>query len=563
MLPSMADSSQGKSIRLRRSRKGCRECRRRHRRCDEARPACSYCAGAGIGCEYFRELSWGGRPFKKSRFGQCLGHESGVVRVGSEPATATVQTQKRLDYETNRMNRESLQGQFVYAISSAPARPNAPSESERSNPQETKETGADNAELVNSQPPDPSLDEGLGSWDLTGPQMIRYSPELYPLSTRLRNLLGYFQCRTSPSLSCHEGIQHNICSALIPMAMSSPHLMAAILCAAASHRLSVGLERLEDVIRLHAVALQRLNVALASPDPHDSMTALGSSLVFCMSEIVLPEATAGDWRVHLSGASALLKRLNGCSQASEPSMRFMQRFYTSLKVIAAGCGISDGEHNFNEASMKNEDYIDDLAGFSTALVPIFKSISDIDKMAASQQSSYGNEDQSILAVEVLPQCLQLIERVRSMLSFRHLRFRPELSASLPVRTRADFGLLDEAYHHMALLQLYERSKAHHARFADAAQESVEHIISCISSMNIATCPCPGVATLPPLFAAGCSATDEHDRTQILNLLLHVRACFGMGNVTSTCRFLEARWAASKGKRVLTRRDVDGLDFLPY
>ncbi|CAM1503639.1 Fc.00g012300.m01.CDS01 [Cosmosporella sp. VM-42] len=278
------------------------------------------------------------------------------------------------------------------------------------------------------------------------------------------------------------------------MALRSPRLMAAILCAAASHRLSVGLEHLDDVIRLRAVAIQRLNLGLASSDPHDSMTALGTSLVLCMSEIVSPEATGGDWRVHLSGASALLRRLDGHPEIVESSMKFMKRFYASLEVISAGCGISDGKELFGDESMKSSDYIDDLAGFSTALVPIFESISDMDR-TSNLQSLLCHEDTITVPANPLPQALRLIERVRTMLVLRSIKLRPEIS-SLPTTAKTDFELLDEAYHHMALLQLYERVDEANRQFLGAIQESVERIISCIGAMDIAARPCSGVATLP-------------------------------------------------------------------
>jgi hypothetical protein len=64
---------------LTRSRQGCAECRRRHRRCDEVKPVCGYCKSVGRDCNYTRQLAWGGRPFKKSRFGKCL--EAGVQLI--------------------------------------------------------------------------------------------------------------------------------------------------------------------------------------------------------------------------------------------------------------------------------------------------------------------------------------------------------------------------------------------------------------------------------------------------------------------------------------------------
>lgn len=69
----------------RRSRNGCRECRRLHRRCTEDKPACQYCQDGGLDCRYTIDLSWGGRPFTKSRFGKCVmvGHVVAYVQPAS------------------------------------------------------------------------------------------------------------------------------------------------------------------------------------------------------------------------------------------------------------------------------------------------------------------------------------------------------------------------------------------------------------------------------------------------------------------------------------------------
>ncbi|KAF7563307.1 hypothetical protein G7046_g816 [Stylonectria norvegica] len=495
-----------------------------------------------------------------------MGQDFGVVKVNSATSAASKASKDRQGnskVEKNRAPRESFRSQFVYAsvtpwsTRESSAVPDSPSIFQKQTDSRREEIEG-NSELSVTK-------EEIGPWEPSSVQTLKSCPELHPLSTRFRNLLGYFQFQMSRSFSCHEGIQHSICSTLIPMAVSSPHLMAAMLCAAASHRLSVGLEQsLDDVVRLRSIAIQRLNFALASSDHHDSITALGTSLVLCMSEIVSPEATGGDWRVHLSGSSALLQRLDGLSRHTASSMQFMRRFYSSLKVIAAGCGTGDVRHLFDEDSDKDNDYIDDLAGFSTKPVPIFESISSMDRDIENHTSLFGASTFDFLSASLFPQYLQLIDQVQTMRALRRLKFRPELKDSLSANTQTDFGLLDEAHHHMALLQLYERVDSLAGPVSShSAQESVKRIIACIGGMDIAARPCPGVATLPPLFAAGCAAANSQDRNQILGLLLHVRACFGMGNVTSTSRFLEARWRLCKTGGFLIRQSVDDLGFLPY
>ena len=131
--------------------------------------------------------------------------------------------------------------------------------------------------------------------------------------------------------------------------------------------------------------------------------------------------------------------------------------------------------------------------------------------------------------------LILIRQVRSMLLDRSSNLRSTLSIDEEAQT--DFYLLDEAYHHMALLRLYWLSP----QIPDLTQVSVRRIISSITDTRIFNQPCPGVAILPPLFIAGLAAKAQQDRTRITVLLDKIWQCFGMGNVLSTKRYLTKLW----------------------
>lgn len=49
---------------IRRSRKGCHNCKRLKIKCDEEKPRCSYCVRTNAQCDYSMKLTWGGRPYK-------------------------------------------------------------------------------------------------------------------------------------------------------------------------------------------------------------------------------------------------------------------------------------------------------------------------------------------------------------------------------------------------------------------------------------------------------------------------------------------------------------------
>lgn len=578
-----------------------------------------------MACEYTRELSWGGRPFNKSRFGKCIDKDQGLVVVQSESVDSP-----GLSRTKSRGRMRNLDRQFVYTwmpMFDASVRPvetgspvrrsgtrdqhlepfehpdmySCPSidwEDEvvpspaTSMPRDTLETiesfqdTPEDAGSIYSEAGDD--DSSIPDW-LTSPRTL--VPALVPsshlssLSPRNRSLLDYFQHDVCLALSCHDGIQRDLCSALIPMAQDSPHLSAAMLCAAASRRYATGQDQtLDQVILLRSNAIRLLGNAInghsidvspARGHVDSLLVALATSLVLCISEIVSSENTAGGWRVYLSGASALMERLREtpCSQAGF-SINFVKRLYTSLKAVSVGCGLRVGQlhtvkppdqyHGDNNIDGDEGDYIDDFVGFSTSLIPIFEKIHSMNR---SEVTETGDEHLELTPASLLsPDWRQgLIESVQLMLIRRKPRFRPGVASSLSLGAKTDFWLLDEAYHHMALVCLYEQQlKESMLWYEPFKQASIDRIIACIGAMDIARKPSPGAAILPPLFTAGCAATEEGDIVRILALLRLSKGSFGMGNVMLTQRVLEARWEMVKegGGSSLGQRD-EGLDFLPY
>ncbi|ETN39045.1 uncharacterized protein HMPREF1541_05267 [Cyphellophora europaea CBS 101466] len=545
-----------------RSRNGCRECRRRHRRCDEGKPSCKYCRSVSIACEYARELSWGGRPFKKSRFGLCLNkHSAGIYKAHSP----------NVDYSTAGVNhircqdRRSLGDQFVYA----------------SSPANLEKSGLPYQQYEQIQQHDDCITLGstshrppTGSLGLV--QALKHSlqhrldtyPELDAFNPRQSILLDYFQHATSKSLSCHEEMQHDICSALVPMAMASEQVMAALLCVAFSHRLSVGLERTEaDVFRFHATSVKLLQDGMSVGSGQQGLlVALATSLVLCLSNIVSSSSHRQDWIVHLKGASALVQRLEESGYEFEHSKRVLLRLYTSLTTIAAlrHTPVNHALYNISDRN-ETDDYIDDLAGFSKSLKPIIEAVQG---QAALRKAMSKDSTELIMLQEqhlhhTRRENQDLVLKLNSMLERRTLQFLPEIAERLSAATKRDFWLLDEAYHHMVLIQLYKRLDSTATSLEYSRQFSVQRIISCIGSMDIMAKPCPGVATLPPLFEAGCAATSASDRWALTKLLSHIRACFGMGNVACTADFLKKLWSTEVRGTEFDGSDSDDIDFLPY
>jgi hypothetical protein len=360
---------------------------------------------------------------------------------------------------------------------------------------------------------------------------LPYIPPVY------MDLLDHFLAKISRSLSCHKGFHRDLCSVIVPMALETPHLLASVLLVSANHRVTLGLEQsLLQIEHLRATTLRQLRGSLMSPGTASSETAMATTLMLCFGEIVSGGDNTEMWRVHLQGAGAIWK------SADKSGMRtltwdLLERLYRSIEVIASSYGMCSTEDGLLIVNKPTEHYIDDLSGFSTALLPTFDEINNL--MSTSQRSpniAGGTVDVDSFTEET---CRILIERVEDLLSKREPKFAPRVENTLSPLVQFDFFTLDEAYHHMALLQLY--CIASRPFPAERIQNSVATIIACINKMSFVDEPCPSVAVLPPLFIAGCHASICNDRKEIVSLLHKSEIFYGMGNVKSARKILNQIW----------------------
>ena len=355
-----------------------------------------------------------------------------------------------------------------------------------------------------------------------------------------RPLFEYFVHTASKSICCHKGIHQQLCSTLIPMAMETPYLLNAVLAFSAAHRRSTGLACEFD----HPETLSQLGRALSSLRPGHNEQAFATTLLQCLADIISSKAS---WQVHLRGASALI----------HSTSTFLKRKFQALQAIA----LVVGPYEYCEPGLPEDDYIDDLAGYSHRLLGIFREINDLPLVS---EDCLTCEEHSFCHSFLEHRSLLLYQRVRTLLSSRKMAFDCHLEDSVG----RDLYILDEAYHHMAILQIFRRGSLPVPR--QAIKGSVQSIIEAISSMEFHKDVCPSVATLPPLFVAGTWCSTASERRSIQELLRVLWMNFGMGNVPATLKYLEQLWkedgqgSCSKPPHVtrLTVSDVH-LDVLPY
>jgi hypothetical protein len=376
---------------------------------------------------------------------------------------------------------------------------------------------------------------------------------------RYRGLIGYFTEKMTRSISCYDVVQKQYCSTLLPMATTSPHLLAAVLYLAACHRTSRGLKQNPvETDHLRTSSLRQLRLSIAAPGAQtDLEAAIASTLTLCIADIVSEVAQPGSWRIHLEGAlmlySQLIKDPSYTAKKETTSMKFLKRWYISFETIAFSCGIIPARGYMSQVEADapvdlqgRSDYIDDIWSFSTLLLPVFEEINILKANLQGQASPVSQLKFEGDSDEIQDTCQILISSVNEMLKNRRLKFRADVEKEIPHEVKLQYFKLDEAYHHMALLQIYTCSRRRIS--AETVRHSVCKVIASSASMTFLDNACPAVAILPPLFIAGSQAWDKGDQQNILMILDRMEACWGMGNVRTSRNLLTKIWLAQAERK---------------
>ncbi|KAI5294717.1 hypothetical protein KEM52_003378 [Ascosphaera acerosa] len=423
------------------------------------------------------------------------------------------------------------------------------------------------------------------------------------------------------ALSCHPIVRDELSSTLLPMASESPYLLSALLSLAASHRVSLGLDRgVAQISRLKAVALRQLLNAISDPDKVMDDAVIACALVLCNTDIVSNGQSPGSWRAHLNGATAILlerlRRMQGATTeapfASSEALKICWRWYTSIETASkmsgthalgrrqAGSsnssaspttapssywqtgGARQGEHSSRPdlrlpsfawtGNAGADEEFDLFVGFSTSLIPIFDRIRQLEDRATATDAAFALGPLSVSGPNPAPGSTDedlaadsqaLIDDIMARLAASAARDSAGTKDGLPHTVRrgtflllspdqlADFLALNDAFHHVALLRIY-RNICRLPSSEPAVQQSVSGIIALCASTRLLMEPCPRVAILLPLFAAGCEAVYEQDKANIRDMLERHEKAYGWGNARDARLFLDELW-----KRRESDRDYDG------
>lgn len=546
----MADSLSGDGPqRSRRSRTGCNECRRRHWKCDEAKPSCSFCQTAARACVYSRQISWGGRQFRKSRFGSCLKSGATVLSVAVSGRKFVASCFIPLELSGSRCEEQrSPTEDFVYTCS--PQRTAGATVVTNASSRECNKSALYKAQFSSS------AEDHVG--DL--PRSVTAMPISLP--PEFESLFDYFVHAMTVSISCHKGIQDEICSVVVPMALEVPYLLSATLALAAAHRQTSGLPAGDCQFEwMKGRSLKQLRLGLDGFSPTENDQILATILLLCMAEVISPTAGASSWRSHLYGAATIFAQADRSSGTSVSNISvFLRRKYRALQAVALACCSKKFEAQILPTASSSDDCfdssddiatdIDDLAGYSTDLRPIFEEINNLERT----QNDLDHGDGWSCDCRPAPPHFDcnsplehkshvLFDRIRSLMAKKKKKDTPGKQRDgapgrLPEYISRDLCVLDEAYHHMALLQVFRRgSLSVPASVIDDSRRSILHLLS---TLTYQARPCPSVAALPPLFVAGILCSEESDRAKVRDLLKVMWVNYGMGNVR-TCRSVLQEW----------------------
>lgn len=386
------------------------------------------------------------------------------------------------------------------------------------------------------------------------PECPRRNPDmLLWLSPEHQQLLQHFVQHVTRSQSCHQSIQDGFCSTLIPMALQSPHLLPAVLGVASAHRSNMmNLKHDVETARLQWRSARYLRRALEAPSSSQDDSVVATMLTLCLGDLVSGGDKPSTWRNHLQAASRLLKQRSStkCGKRnprSSSSDVFLQRWCLSFGILTLLTPIplcsEDGQCLDLKEDWMNCHQIQLFNGFSTSLLPIF---TDICRLAFDTHSSRGPADPEAASSGLGSEnhCSRtdryagIIRAVKESLASQaeHLN----AVAGISHEERLDYQLLNESFHHVALIHVHRRLLRKPSASSEV-QFSVKSIAACVSNLSVHTNPRPVAAALQPIFTAACEACDETDRTTFMSFLTLLQTNFAVGTVPRAKEFLKYFW----------------------
>ncbi|CAG1960245.1 unnamed protein product [Fusarium graminearum] len=538
----------------RRSWVGCTRCKSFKKKCSEERPACQRCTLANAKCEYAVKLRWGGRPFNRSPFGECLTQNEGNVQ--------------RLD-----LNNKN----FIYVSPSTP----------KSDPPKV------------ASPPEQHIDET--QWIPASPSAAPESPEssqliLYPQSPQIsltpsveffghlsplhRSGLQYFIERTVRALAPHPRIFNELCELILPMAVFNEPLLQGIVTLAATHRLASCKTSEEQnaqaliVAGFQALSSRSLCDKLSDcAEDQELIPLLATARALFVCEVFASEPNADRWSVHFRGARGLISRIQDRGLLERPTdeLRFLLRWFDMTESLVCH-SISDLAPKQSAIpspttlpSFEPDDepvYIDMYLARTKDLLNVFKEIARLSHIRNERVTPEGVSQDVGDDAEVW----WLLSYLQSIIDRDQANPPPVMSIrgrDLSVAEVQEYRLSNQIWQLTGLLLIHRRL-FHEPRSSTLIQDLVQRILESTERMTLRDGLTPVTLLTPPLFFAGCDALGG-DRPRIKISLQGVSTALGLLNTQRALEILEDYWEADPGvdDEMANRYWPTISQFLPY
>nr|KAK5438804.1 hypothetical protein LTR18_008239 [Exophiala xenobiotica] len=235
-------------------------------------------------------------------------------------------------------------------------------------------------------------------------------------SSESRFFLHHYHVHTSSvifplSLQCNP-----LRETLLQAAVTTPHLLYALLASACSHytrlRGNSSADMAKTIFKFTNPALAGLRAAVSDHSSAHKMETISTALALCTSDVISGDLSM--WRTHLQGVKNLLfsaiardndgngNTTNGSSSSIEdfhrssltstltitdPTQLFLMKWFATLDIFAGISGLRkstlpDGHYWSSTTADYSQGYVDEFTGYSLELMPL---LAKIGRMARVQQ----------------------------------------------------------------------------------------------------------------------------------------------------------------------------------
>jgi hypothetical protein len=440
-------------------------------------------------------------------------------------------------------------------------------------------------------------------------------------SSESRFFLHHYHAHTSSVIFPLSPRCNPLRETLLQAAVTTPHLLSALLASACSHytrlRGDSSPDMAKTIFKFTNPALAGLRAAVNDRSSAHKMETISTALALCTSDVI--SGDLGMWRTHLQGVKNLLfsavRRDNtdtddlsvvSTPTITDPTQLFLMKWFATLDIFAGVSGlrkgtIPDGQYWSSTTPDASRGYVDEFMGYSLELMPLLAKIGRMARIqqkrakialaaaAASRTYSDSADSEDEEAVEEMHVHRQLrpetLEEIHSIESQLHALFersappslipRPRRSPSFssttstqppmanPITTKTDMAeemrLTHRIFVRAALLHLYRRVQNLPKSHIKPAH-AVYMILENLEKLHPQSTAI--ILILWPVFSAGCE-TDDAEQRQKIEERMRMMGRFGMGNVERARRAMRAYWESGAGGRWDLFMEEKGWDIVLF